>query len=171
MNIEELLKLMPKRRLTRSQSVELFFKLDQRGKPTIEEILNKSLLNIIADKNLNSTLTSIEDPEERAEAYKELCIQLKTLIYTEREENIKHLTEQIENVKRVIDENKLLRKENESHPDLLINFRELVKENELLTEQLLNSKALIEQKETKLKATYDVLQKCENADQVALLQN
>lgn len=170
MNAREILELMPKRRLLRSQSVELFFKLDDKQKPTIAEILNQSLFKIALNStDLNNSLTQIDDPTERAEAYKELCTDLKRIISAEREENLKHLAEQIENVKNVIEENESLRLKYQLIYDRISNIDELKKENSTLQEQLLNSKALLDENNIKFQRSCEILSQCKNVEEVVNL--
>lgn len=170
MNAREILELMPKRRLLRSQSVELFFKLDDKQKPTIAEILNQSLFKIALNStDLNNSLTQIDDPTERAEAYKELCFDLKRIISAEREENLKHLAEQIENVKNVIEENESLRLKYQLIYDRISNIDELKKENSTLQEQLLNSKARLDENNIKFQRSCEILSQCKNVEEVVNL--
>lgn len=160
MNPREILELMPKRRLLRSQSVEFYFKLDNSGKPTIDEILTKNLIDLSVEKeNLDDTLTLIDDPTERANAYKDICKQLKQIISAEREENLANLEVQVEKYQKLADENSTLRTVNNSQNSTIENLEELTKN---LNEQLSNNKALLEETNSKFHKARELLKQCEN---------
>lgn len=134
-----LLDLIPNTRLLRSKSVDTFLELDQKGKPSIVKRLNESL---VSDQQFEQSFTTLEDPAEKVEAYKELTQTLNSIIRQERDDNLKNLEENSNFIKELHQENEILKTE-----------------LELSNERLLNNKYLLEETNDKLYKTQDQLRK------------
>lgn len=141
--IRELVDSLPNRRILRTNSLDsfnIFFELDQDGNPRLtnnkSKTIDKSLCKYFnAEEELNKTLTSIEDPQERADAYKEIAEKLNEIIIAERRDNIKNLKENNKFIKEQCDENSILQTELDLLNEQLINTKELLNRtsNELIT--------------------------------------